>query len=171
MDDITSQYLMSLINPPVGTAKLRTYFRIIAKALGVRNDAGLGSVLGIPATTIANWKRRGGVPPDSALLIRTTLIEKVATYTRDLPKVGLESREAVVRFMVATGGNPLLLRGDPATATALALPGLFSLAEMLWELQAVHGQDANGRTVAELLPEAMFMFRHGDQFRPFTHLK
>ena len=164
MNDRTLQYFMSLISPPEGEKALAAYLRAIARALQYRTDADLGRVLGVSGTSIANWKRRGRIPAEISQLLRSLLVEKIATYGRELPSVSLSARELVIQHLSETECNPLNAPQDVLAKTAQALPGLLSLAQLLIDLQQQKDTDEPPQLV-ELMKAAMIQFRNGDQLR------
>jgi hypothetical protein len=123
--------------------------------------------MGVPPSSIANWKRRGAVPDDYARWFTTALIEKMATHSGSvLPEVSLLARCAVVRFLVDTRGA---IFGDEPSGTnvaARALGGLLSLAEFFADrYHAEYDKEADVSATLEFLKLAMHQFRRGDQFR------
>ena len=133
--------------------------------MGANTDAALGRVLGVSAPTVANWKRRGRIPEGEAGALPGFVVEKVATYSRELPQVKHGAREAVLKLLQLTDGNPLEVRRAPIAATAMALPGLLALAQLLEDLSRESGAETSTEGVAELMQTGMHLFRHGDQFR------
>ena len=164
------QSLMSLIFPPEGRDALAAYLSSVVRALNAGSDAGLAQCIGVRSSTIANWKRRGVIPEEYQGWFTGAMIEKIGTYSADIyPKrSSLNSRTAVIAFIVQTNGNPLSAKRDSEQLTAIALPGLMSLAQFLEE--RLISQRGEGTSVDEILcmmAMSMTSFRHGDQFRAY----
>lgn len=170
MKKASLQSLMSALTPPADKAGLQAYVAAAVRALGGRSDADLARTLGVSPSSIANWKRRGAIPDEAQLWLRTTLLEKIATYSRDLRQTDAIAREAVVHLLVCTAGNPMRVRDQPVAATAQALPGLLAAAQFIYEARLAHGvQHVTSEDVAELLDAGMLSFRMGDQFRQYGY--
>lgn len=175
MNDIksmTMQSFMSYISPPSEAKWIGAYLTAAARALGGRSDADLARTIGVSPATIANWKRRGIIPEDAQAWFRTTLVEKIATYSRDLRPVSQQAREAVVRLLIETNGNPLHVKRAAEAATSHALAGLLVLAEFLCDLSHIDRASSSEPTpslIAALLGNGMMLFRRGDQFRQYEH--
>lgn len=174
MDDMKYQSLQSLfaiLRPPEGQSQLSAYLKAASKALGGRpSDAGLAKTIGVEASSIANWKRRGSVPDDYVRWFVTTLIEKIGTYNSDIRDVGFLARKSVISLLAITEGNPLKVEEDPHGATALALPALLCVAQFLCDALEAHGESSGSITaerITDLLAGSVFSLRNADQFRQF----
>jgi hypothetical protein len=165
MDDRKLQYFMSLISPPIGRRALSAYFKAIGRGVDHQTDAALARMLGVTAATLANWKRRGSVPQDWSVGIVTALVEKIATFNREMPRVSHPAREATIALMALTRCDPLQAGSAAIIVTAQALPGLLALAETIIELRAIRGEDGRPEEIARLMQVAMPQFRRGAQFR------
>jgi hypothetical protein len=104
------------------------------------------------------------VPDAEAGALPVFLIEKIATYNRELPNVRQAAIEGVLELLSKTGMNPLGARRTPGAATAQALPGLLSLAQLLLDLDA-KGARESAESLGRLLRAAVPIFRHGDHLR------
>lgn len=166
MNDRSLQYFMSrrdhlyaLVAPPSGSKDVARYLRIIGRSLGYKTDAALSQFFGVPPTSIANWKRRGQIPADAEMHLKSALVEKVAAYTVVFPDVGLSARSAVLHLLQRTKMDPLSASADPFQMTSLALPALLNLAEMIVELASAKGQKMDPVETSEMLQVAMIEFR------------
>lgn len=166
------QSLFDVLRPPEGRDRLSAYLKAVAKALGGKTDVALAGALGVEASSVANWKRRGSVPREYIAWFTTALVEKIGTYSSELRPVTLEARSSVLALLANTSGNPLQVKGRIEEATALALPALFCLAQFLLEALIAHGESPDSITierVSDLLEASMLTLRHADQLRHFQH--
>lgn len=108
---------VALMRPPSGEG-LKAYLAAAVKALGGRSDAALARTMGVPPSTVAAWKRRGGIPDGHYSWFSTTLAEKImeakseAYAGEDVPVA------AVLNLLLQTNHNPWGL--DPQSALVAA---------------------------------------------------
>ena len=160
MDAANAMAFVAALRPPSGTAALSAYIDAAVRALGGRADADLARTMGVPAATVASWKRRGLVPEGSFSWFTTTLAEKIAQYRSDLPQAGFTARAAVLRLVLMTNGDVLGVEHG-AAATAHALGGLLALAQFLDEVADLPSETARVDALAHLLAGGMWEFQHG----------
>lgn len=158
MDIAKVKAYIAAMRPPQGEA-VKGYIAAAVRALGGRSDAGLSRTMGVPAPTIASWKKRGVVPEDHFRWFTTTLGEKIIAYRAHMGIPDPVSDAAVVKLLVRTGGNPLGLEADGVRATPYVLPGLFALSAFLYQTQsagwAALSEEDQTERLADLLEGAM----------------
>lgn len=105
------------MHPPPGEA-LKTYLSAAVRALGGRADADLARTMGVPASTVAAWKRRGAIPESHYTWFTTTLSTKILEFKSkayaddDIPLA------AALNLLARTGHNPWGLQTKVAMLTA-----------------------------------------------------
>lgn len=158
MDDTDFQSLMSLVAPRDGES-ISLFVQRAVWALGGKTDAALADTMGLPRSTVANWKRRNRVADDYIAWFRTTLVEKIGLFARSSPNVTIEARAAVLNLIAKNDGDPL---GAGLRTSAAALHGLLALSQFLFDRIYDTCQDeseASIERVTRLLQAAMPMVR------------
>lgn len=163
MDIAKVKAYIASMKPPQGAA-VKNYVAAAVRALGGRADADLARTMGVPAPTIASWKKRGVIPEDHFLWFTTTLGEKILNYRSRSALADPISDAAVVRLLVRTGGNPLGLERQGVRAAPYVLPGLFALAAFLHQTSSAEwaelSEDDQIERLADLLEGAMGQEAH-----------
>lgn len=123
--------VIALLAPPGGATALERYFAALLKALGVRSDAELAKLVGVPAATLASWKRRGAVPQDQERWFTSEMIRMVFNAWRTAlpPRPSDYARASAIEVLKRAGGDPLELRDPSNVLTAWALGGLLALGD------------------------------------------
>ncbi|MGQ2940588.1 MAG: helix-turn-helix domain-containing protein [Blastomonas fulva] len=158
MNDTIFQSLMSLLSPGQDES-VSLFVQRSVRALGGKTDATLADTMGLPRSTIANWKRRNRVADDYIDWFRTTLAEKIALYARPPVNVTIEARAAVLNLIAKTDGDPV---GAGLKTSASALYGLLALSQFLFDRIYDTCRDESEATierVTDLLDAAMPMVR------------
>ena len=124
---------VAVMRPPSGEG-LKPYIAAAARALGGRSDADLGRSMGVPASTIASWKRRGSIPSPHYEWFTTALAEKILEARSKAYADDNFAMTAVLSLMAKTGNNPWNLDdGTAILASADAVRELVPLAGFLYE--------------------------------------
>ena len=105
MNATDARDFIAAVRPPSGSTALAAYLDSAIRALGGRADVDLARSIGVPAATIASWKRRGSVPEDKLSWFTTTLTEKIAEYRSDIAQAEYTARAAVLTLAVQLGGD------------------------------------------------------------------
>lgn len=169
MEDSELQSLMSVAWPPddeEGEA-VPGYLAAAVRALGGRADADLARTIGVAPSVIANWKRRRRIPEDYRPWFATTLVEKIATYNSELPRVGPIAREALIRVLLQTNGNPLGVETNELEVTADVLGALLALAQFIVDASDAYGLGGmtNPDSVAEAVQRLAVDFKGRTRWR------
>ena len=131
MENMSLQSLVSAISPPEGEA-LGGYLEAVSRALGVSSDAALARVMGLPSSTIANWRRRGVVSKDGLGWFARDML-KVVARKHDYPfQPGSGEVNAVMELLRNTRVDPLEAGASANILTGEAVPPLLALASIIW---------------------------------------
>jgi hypothetical protein len=127
----------------------------------------------VPASALANWKRRGAVSDQGKLWFTRSLIPAIAEASSEfLPKTELGAIAAVLDLVGRTGGDPVRIgtSNDAPFANALVFGGVLSLAQLLVDLLRLQEPLAGGvgdQRISELLEAAVPRFREVRQLQAF----
>lgn len=150
---------IAAMQPPAGEG-LRHYIAAAVRSIGGNSDAALARTVGVPAPTIASWKKRGVIPEEKAGWFPTTLAEKILQFSARGRADESIPRAAVVQLLVQTGGNPLGLPSERAVLLAPhLLEPLFALSGFLYFSRPDHwaqlAPSDRVRSLTELLEGAL----------------
>jgi hypothetical protein len=161
MDETNTSRFVASVSPPDGVEALGRFIFWSTEALRWRKDADLARSMGVPAATLASWKRRGSVAENGKRWFREKFTETIAQHLHDLPEdATIDARLAVLELLERTNNNPLGFR-QSRLATAAALGGLLSLAHFLDMVAHIPAGGQRPAEIADLLEGAMSQFRRG----------
>ena len=155
-----SQSLTSALSPPIGD-ELGPYLEAVSKEMGLRGDSDLARLMEVPASSVANWKRRRQVPAGISEWFPREILANAARKDRVMIKSGTIALQALVELLNRKDGD-LLDYGEPLALhmTGQAVPALYSIAQVLMRGPLgpyIQGADDHVATnlLADALAEAM----------------
>lgn len=170
MENGDLQSLMSLVTPP-GGKKLGAFIRVATKAVRGKSDADLASAMGVSASTIANWKRRGAVADTGRDWFQTRLIETIfINSSEQLPRAELAAVEAVTAAIVQAKGNPVGVSRDAPYANALAFAAMLAWSQFVldaWRVLAPPGPSFADEAAQAIVQDGIALFRNAAPIQPF----
>ena len=121
------------MHPPSGEP-LKGYLRAAILALGGRSDADLARTIGVPASTVASWKRRGSIPESHYTWFTTTLAEKISVYASIDLRVADDpvALAAALLLLKKHSHDPLGLNDQSSAAAPYVLAAMSNLALFLY---------------------------------------
>lgn len=138
MTDMKMQSAMSWLRPPEGDG-LPRYVEAVVEATALRSEAALADLIGVPASAIANWKRRRRIPAEYCSWFETELVREILARNGRVPDLrGKMPISGALRFLTRGDGNPF---GLPSAYVDLAhgdlFAGLVALARLAWRVSGI----------------------------------
>lgn len=147
------QSAIDKLTPPRGVKPVGDFLTHCAKALRARTDADLARHIGIPASNIGNWKRRGVIPDRYHDWFTKNLPTLILSYHDQPVTFSLEAQKIIVDLLIDFNNRFRWKKSSDTIYIAMHLEGMAHLAELLVNLSDENLRGDREKCVAQAVDE------------------